>query len=121
MDANETRSRREALLLTQTQLAALAGISDETLRKIEQGKVVRPSNVKRVMDALVEQEMTTNVRTEKPTIRQVVDGVVVEVDRPDLLDAWTELRRWLATGVEILDRVERVTNGDRTDDKPPRH
>lgn len=57
MSANTVRERRLALRLTQVRLAALAGVSDETVRKIEQGKPIGPTSLRAVLDALTEKEM----------------------------------------------------------------
>lgn len=69
MSANDVRERRIALRLTQVRLAALAGVSDETVRKIEQGKPVGPTSIRAVLDALTEKEMSDAEIATKSAVR----------------------------------------------------
>ena len=52
----EIRRRREALGLTQVQLARLAGVTQPTISVIEGGKDTRLSTVGRLQEALSKQE-----------------------------------------------------------------
>lgn len=105
MSANGVRDRRLALMLTQVQLAALAGISDETLRKIEQGKRVSPKNMRRVLDALDREERDRGGRTQPTT---TVHGGTA-ADQAAALDAHAiveNIERELETLRRLLDRTD---------------
>jgi transcriptional regulator with XRE-family HTH domain len=56
MSANAIRERREAIGWTQRQLGDAAGVSDETVRKVEQGKHVRTKTIAAIDAALTEGE-----------------------------------------------------------------
>lgn len=51
-EGDAIRNRRVALMLTQREVADLAGISDETLRKLEQGVSVSMRSRRRVLEVL---------------------------------------------------------------------
>jgi transcriptional regulator with XRE-family HTH domain len=85
MFANPLRDRREALGLTQPQLAALAGISDETIRNAEQGKRVRPGTLRRIQEALTNQEAAREpVAQPKPTNGGASSDVPHSVSEPEV-------------------------------------
>lgn len=52
MDGSEAKQRREALKKSQRELAKIAGISNETVRKFEQGGHVQPESVQAIEVAL---------------------------------------------------------------------
>lgn len=107
MSANGVRERRTALLLSQVELAALAGISDETLRKIEQGKRVNPANLRRVLDALDQAERDRGLG---PTGRVTVAGGTA-ADQAAAID----LHAIVENMERELDLIRRLL--DRTDDE----
>ena len=62
MDINDIRERREALGLTQLELAGLAGIRPETLSRYERGVRVRPNRrlLRQLLHALEDAEARAN-------------------------------------------------------------
>ena len=52
MVANDVLTRRDALLISQAELAEEAGVSDTTLSKIEHGRPVSAKSLRKVLDAL---------------------------------------------------------------------
>lgn len=111
MTQSDVRTRREALLLTQPQLAHLAGISDETLRKIEQGKKVGPTSLRRVLDALAAAEAAE--APQPPTVSRVVEGrVVVEPADAATVDLAERTKAWVEMGRALMDEIERAAEGN---------
>jgi transcriptional regulator with XRE-family HTH domain len=76
------RERREALGWTQPELAAAAGLSDETVRKAEQGKYVSAKSLRLIEEALLAGDRST-ARSALAGVSGEGATVTPSVERPE--------------------------------------
>lgn len=87
MDGVEAKRRREALRKSQRELAKIAGISNETVRKFEQGGHVHADSVEAIRSALEESE----------TIQAIVKEVVeLQKNQPSIPERLKRIEEDLA-------------------------
>lgn len=96
MDGQEVRRRREALNASLQDVASLVGISDETVRKYENGGNVQPKYVDAIIRAIETLEM----------IRSVVNEVKTkQASSPAVPDRLTRIEQDLAELKQLVQQL----------------